>query len=71
MRGITVRFGDTTYDLIGQEAKVEGISPTAFIREATIIRAVVMRARRGEYDDPEYRDLIEAARTFLERGRDG
>lgn len=71
MRGITVRFSNTTYAQVAQEAKNEAISITAFIREATVIRMVLMKARRGDYGDigPDH-ELVHAVRKIIERERE-
>lgn len=53
MRGITVRFGNTLHQLITAEAKNEGVTPTAYIREAAISRMIIARARRGDFDNTE------------------
>lgn len=50
MPGITIRFGNDSYELIRSEARHEGITLTAFIREAALTRAAITKARRGDYD---------------------
>lgn len=65
MKGITVRFGDSTYEAIRQEAVHEGIGMCAFIREAALARATVAQARRGDYDTIESPALRRAVRQAL------
>lgn len=65
MRGITIRFGDSTYEMVKHEAALEGVSLSAFIREAALMRACIQRARRGEHDP----DLVEPIRAHLEAER--
>lgn len=66
MRGITVRFGDTTYEQIKQEAQREGMSMGAFIREAAFARTMLLMARRGELPSAERGEpLMQAVRAYL------
>lgn len=67
MKGLTIRFGEVTYGLLQKEAQLEGVSLTAFIREAALARAFVARARRGAHDhDPE---LLACVARLLEAER--
>lgn len=68
MKGITVRFGDNSYELVQNEARKEGITMSAFIREAAMVRASLALARRGgpiPYDG----GLTDAIRRYLEAER--
>lgn len=67
MPGITIRLTDGTYTLIAEEATAQGLSITAFIREATLIRAWVLRMRRL---DLNYEDEVAEIREWL-RTQDG
>lgn len=69
VKGITIRFGDTTYAMIRREASLEGVSISAYTREAALMRAAIQMARRGEYMERDQTGLTEAARTFLELER--
>lgn len=50
MHKSTVRFSRSTWQAIVEEAGAEGVSLAEFIREATIIRAMWLRVRRGDLD---------------------
>lgn len=65
MPGITVRFSETSYAEIKEEARREGLSTGAYIREAAYARTVLLRARRGEYPEAEGMALKEAVVAFL------
>lgn len=63
MKGITVRFGDDVYEILKQEAELQGIGLTAYIRETIIARAMITRAHRGLYT--ENQRINEAIRAWL------
>lgn len=68
MKGITVRFGDSSYALIRNEARKGGVTMSAFIREAAMVRASLALARRGgpiPYDNA----ALKAIRDYLEAER--
>lgn len=46
LKSTTVRFDEATYAFIRDEARAAGISTAQFIREATLIRAVLRSAAR-------------------------
>lgn len=48
MHGQMVRFGRAQWQLIQEEAAVEGVSASQYVRDAAWTRAVIARARRGE-----------------------
>jgi len=57
---MTVRWDDATYEYVRQEAKHAGTTVAQFVREATLIRAVI---RSAERDAPGVsRDFRELAR---------
>lgn len=47
MQIVSVRFGAQQIELIQQEATVEGVSASQFIRDAAYARAVIYAARRN------------------------
>ena len=50
-KGMTVqsiRFGDSTWEDIQQEAHREGVSASQFVREAAVARVWMLRGLRGE-----------------------
>jgi GAF domain-containing protein len=50
MRATTVRFADSLWTLVEQEAQREGVSAAHFIRDATIMRAAYAMGQRGDPD---------------------
>src|SRR3954462_13409701 len=50
MRATTVRFADSLWTLVEQEAQREGVSAAQFIRDATIMRAAYAMGQRGDAD---------------------
>ena len=50
MRATTVRFADSLWTLVEQEAQREGVSAAQFIRDATIMRAAYAMGQRGDPD---------------------
>jgi hypothetical protein len=50
MRATTVRFADSLWTLVEQEAAREGVSAAHFIRDATIMRAAYAMGQRGDPD---------------------
>ena len=69
MKGITVRFGDSTYETIRAEAINEGIGMTAYIREAAFARAVIAKAQRGDLNHIHDPILRRAVRQALDQDR--
>ena len=47
MKVTTVRFSETLYTTIEQQARREGVSTAQFIREATILRLGQLMAEEG------------------------
>lgn len=62
MREHKIRFGESAWQLIRDEAAREGVRPTVFVREATLAYAVWLRARRGEDNGED--SLIERLREL-------
>ena len=60
MRATTVRFADSLWTLVEQEAHREGVSAAQFIRDATIMRAAYAMGQRG---DPDFEAALGRART--------
>ena len=50
MRATTVRFAESLWTLVEQEAEREGVSAAQFIRDASIMRAAYAMGRRGDPD---------------------
>jgi hypothetical protein len=50
MRRQTLRFGESLWDLIEDEANRDGVSGAQWIRDAALARAMWERQRRGESD---------------------
>lgn len=46
MRETKIRFGQRAWALIQEEASLDGVSASQFVREAAIARAVYIRAER-------------------------
>lgn len=65
MRPSTVRFSESMWRLVAQEAGAEGITVAQFVREAAILRAMQLQVERGELDP-----TVEALRAAVERLRD-
>lgn len=58
MHDIKVRFTRRSWELIREEAAVDGVSASQFIREAALARTVYMRTRRGEIEAGEIQGEI-------------
>ena len=67
MRATTVRFADSLWTLVEQEAQREGVSAAHFIRDATIMRAAYAMGQRG---DPDFEAALRSAHAAA-RGRSG
>jgi GAF domain-containing protein len=50
MRATTVRFAESLWTLVEQEAEREGVSAAQFIRDASVMRAAYAMGRRGDPD---------------------
>lgn len=68
MKGITVRFSNSTHRLIIEEARREGITPTSYIREAALARVLMAQVARGEQENAGW--FIQDARDQLARDTD-
>ena len=72
MRATTVRFAESLWTLVEQEAEREGVSAAQFIRDATIMRAAYAMGQRG---DPELEAALGHGRAVAappgEDGRTG
>jgi hypothetical protein len=60
MRATTVRFADSLWTLVEQEAQREGVSAAHFIRDATIMRAAYAMGQRG---DPNFEAALGRAQA--------
>jgi hypothetical protein len=60
MRATTVRFADSLWNLVEQEARIEGVSAAHFIRDATIMRAAYAMGQRG---DPNFEAALGRAQA--------
>lgn len=58
-----MRFGATAWRLIQEEARREGVSATAYVREAAVARAMLGRMR----NDPEFVAQFEEVLERLRR----
>lgn len=58
MKVQNIRFTDAGWRFICEEAKAEGMSAAAFVREASMMRAIWARARRGGPDIDEYDEVV-------------
>jgi uncharacterized protein (DUF1778 family) len=67
MKILSVRFGAEQQRLIEREAKVEGVSTSAFIRDAAYARAILQAARREDRTLALFESLIAAVE---ENGQD-
>lgn len=65
MRVQNIRFTKSSWLFICEEARVEGLSAAAFVREAAIMRAIWARARRGGLDVDEYEEVVALVRDRL------
>ena len=63
MRTVTLRFGQRLWELVIEEAEHDGISTSAFIREAALARAIYARARRQP--NTPYEDVLAEVRDIL------
>lgn len=48
MRRVTVRFGESLWDLIEDESNRDGVSAAQWLRDAALTRALWERERRGD-----------------------
>jgi uncharacterized protein (DUF1778 family) len=64
MKNVTLRFGGRVWDLIQEEAAIDGISASQFVREAALARAIHAQARR----DPKrlWEDILADVRKLME-----
>ena len=63
MRETKIRFGNRAWELIQEEAEIDGVSASQFVREAAVARAIFMKNRRGDTEAGEtIIHLIEALR---------
>lgn len=53
-----MRFGESAWKLIQEEAEREGISATQYVREAAIARALLDRAKIDPAFIKQYEDII-------------
>ena len=58
-----MRFGESAWRLIQEEAEREGVSATAYVREAAIARALIDRTK----SDPEFVRQYESVIAELRR----
>lgn len=58
-----MRFGEEAWRLIQGEAKREGVSATAYVREAAIARALIDRAKNDPEFVKQYEDVIRRLRS--------
>lgn len=59
-----IRFGKTAWETIKEEAAVEGVSPTVFVREAAIAYAVWLRAKRLKREATPMTDALRELRRL-------
>lgn len=62
MREAKIRFGVRAWELIQDEARLEGVSASQFVREAAIARAIYVHYQRGETEPGA---ALEAIIAFL------
>lgn len=48
MRETKIRFGERAWKIIQEEAILDGVSASQFVRESALARAVYLRSLRGE-----------------------
>jgi uncharacterized protein (DUF1778 family) len=70
-KGITIRFGQTTWRIIRREAALEGTSLSQFVREAAMMRAMYLMQVRGELDFSEQESVRAGVRDHLAAERAG
>lgn len=66
MKAITLRLSDTSHAILTDSATDEGVPLSQYVREAALLRAVVQKARAGDYDPAAQLGVITAVRAFLE-----
>jgi hypothetical protein len=67
LRSHTIRLSDRSWDGIGHEARLEGVSANQWIVEAAIARLTYARMRREEQIGRDFDTIFEALREL----RDG
>jgi uncharacterized protein (DUF1778 family) len=67
MKNVTLRFGGRVWELIQEEAAIDGISASQFVREAALARAIHAQARR----DPKrlWEDILTDVRGLMDEER--
>jgi hypothetical protein len=50
MRATTVRFDESLWAMLEDEARTQGVSAAQFVRDATILRVAALAAQRGDED---------------------
>jgi len=68
MRATTVRFAESLWTLVEQEAEREGVSAAQFIRDASVMRAAYAMGRRG---DPAMEAALGNEPAPAENGEEG
>jgi GAF domain-containing protein len=53
MRATTVRFSEDLWELLDEEATIQGISAAQFVRDATIVRLAFLAGRRGDSESEQ------------------
>lgn len=66
MKAITLRFSDSTYQMISDEAANEGISISQFLREAALTKTVITKARNGDYTLAQQLGIDQAVRSIAQ-----
>lgn len=64
MRNVTLRFGGRVWELIQEEAAIDGISASQYVREAALARAIHAQAKR----DPKrlWEDILGDVRGLMD-----
>lgn len=60
MRETKIRFGVRAWEIIQEEADLDGVSASQFVREAALARAIYMRYKRGEVEPGQKFDELVA-----------
>lgn len=58
-----MRFGESAWQLIQEEARREGVSATAYVREAAIARALIDRTKNDPEFVRKYEEIIRRLRA--------
>jgi hypothetical protein len=66
MKGITVRFSQSIFEMIRTEAERDNASMSTWIAEAATARMMIARTHRGEIPEDVTQDLLTALRAYLE-----